>query len=103
MFSHERKVVFSFYAQCDVDDILQYTVTAWGDAQMIAYKETLNNGLNLLRQLPTLGKQFAVSNNELMRIFPVGEHNIIYSYNDLSIHIMRVVHKHMSLERLALN
>jgi toxin ParE1/3/4 len=76
--SHPELTLFlSPKSEDDLTDILQYTLENWGNSQINVYREILNKALQTIKQNPNIVQ----SRKELPnghRIFPAGQHLIIY-------------------------
>jgi toxin ParE1/3/4 len=55
MSSPDRRLVLSPQAIEDLTDILQYTLETWGNRQMVAYAELLDEGLEMILDSPLIG------------------------------------------------
>ncbi len=94
----ERELVLSPQAEADLTDILQYTLEAWGEAQLTTYASVLDEALRLLRDNPQLGySRPAVS--ERHRFLLAGEHVIAYRLTRTRIEVARILHSRMDLKR----
>jgi plasmid stabilization system protein ParE len=55
MFFHKSRLILSPEAQKDFISILRYTGERWGRAQLLIYRDKLNDALMLLSENPQLG------------------------------------------------
>lgn len=92
------RLVLSPRAENDFADILQYTLETWGEAQMLAYRSMLQQTLLSIRDNPIIGPVRAEISSE-HRIFPAGQHVIIYRVVGADIHVSRILHGRMDSRR----
>ena len=85
-------------ASDDVQDILQYTLTTWGEGQMEKYAAVLNAAFNQLAQSPALGRR----KDDLYpgcRCYQVERHCIYYDVQGRALRVARVLHVRMEAIR----
>ena len=85
-------------ARQDFIDILRYTGETWGQAQLLIYRDKINEALQAISQSPQLGHL----RNDLPSThlaYLVGSHVIVYRVGVDSLGIVRILHKRMSLAR----
>lgn len=83
-------------ARQDIIDILRYTGETWGQPQLLAYRDKINDALQALGQNAQLGHP----RNDLPRGFHaylVGSHVIVYRIEVASVGVVRILHRRMSL------
>lgn len=81
------------HAKNDVRDIHRYTVKHFGNIQAEHYLGGLNYTFDLLTDNPKLG----MPANGNTRCFIYKEHNVIYSIENETVVILRVIHSRMKL------
>jgi len=88
------KVIFAARAEADLDGILGYTASEWGDKQALKYLEELEMRLNTLAENPHAGMGRNAIESGLFS-FPIGSH--IAYYLDISggIVVVRLLHSSM--------
>jgi toxin ParE1/3/4 len=98
MFFHKSRLTLSPEAQKDFTSILRYTGERWGRAQLLIYRDKLNDALMLLGENPQLGHQ-SMELPDTHRLYFVGSHVIVYRVRQDSTEIIRILHQHMSITR----
>ena len=85
-------------ARQDFIDILRYTGETWGQNQLLAYRDKINDALQAIGYNPQLGhRRDDLPATHLAYL--VGAHVIIYRTDADSIGIVRILHQRMSLAR----
>lgn len=85
-------------ARQDFVDILRYTGETWGESQLLAYRDKINDALTAIAQNPKLGHdRFDLPSTHLAYL--VGSHIIVYRIIGDSIGIVRVLHQRMSVAK----
>ena len=92
----QRKIVLSPRARQDFIDILRYTGETWGQGQLHAYRDKLNDALQLIGRNPAMGHR-SPELPETHRLYFVGSHVIVYRDQDSSMAVVRILHQRMSL------
>jgi toxin ParE1/3/4 len=85
-------------ARQDFIHILRYTGETWGEKQLQAYRDKIDDALQAISQNPQLGHH----RNDLPPAFSaylVGSHVIVYRDLGAAIGIARILHQRMSLAR----
>lgn len=85
-------------AQADLDDIRDYSVEQFGLERAILCLNLIEQAFRRLLDYPHIGSprhQFAAE----VLSYPVGEHRIFYEVRPNEVHILRLVHKAMEVER----
>ena len=85
-------------ARQDFIDILRYTGETWGQAQLLTYRDQINDALQAISQNPQLGH----GRNDLPAThlaYLVGSHVIVYRVGTDSLGVVRILHQRMSLAR----
>lgn len=91
-------LILSPQAENDFADILQYTLTTWGEAQMLAYRSVLHQALLAIHDNPGIGP-IREDISDKHRLFPAGQHIIIYRLMDATVHVSRILHGRMDVRR----
>lgn len=85
-------------ARQDFIDILRYTGETWGRAQLLTYRNKINEALQAISQNPQLGHRRAdLCTTHLAYL--VGSHVIVYRVDADSLGVMRILHQRMSLAK----
>lgn len=85
-------------AKNDFVHILRYTAEKWGEAQMLIYRDTLDDALQFIRKNPQLGhRRSDLPANYLAYL--AGSHIIIYRVSSESIGVVRILHERMSVPK----
>ncbi|MER2514458.1 MAG: type II toxin-antitoxin system RelE/ParE family toxin [Nitrosomonas ureae] len=92
------RLVLSPEAQKDFISILRHTGERWGRAQLLIYRDKLNDALMLLDENPQLGHQ-SMELPDTHRLYFVGSHVIVYRLRHAAPEIIRILHQHMSIMR----
>lgn len=90
-------VRFTENAEKDVDAILSYTLTTWGEAQAQAYIDGLYDLLGLLSENPAAGR----SRPELapgLRSFPYRKHFVFYVSLEAELVVIRILASRQEIE-----
>ena len=85
-------------ARQDFVDILRYTGETWGQNQLLAYRDKINDALQEISQNPQLGHH----RDDLPPTHHanlVGSQVIIYRKGADSLGVVRILHQRMSLAR----
>lgn len=85
-------------ARQDFVDILRYTGEAWGQNQLLIYRNKIDDALKVIGINPEIG----LGRNDLPSthlVYLVGSHIIVYRVNADSIGIVRILHQRMSVSR----
>jgi toxin ParE1/3/4 len=96
MSSLDRLLIISPRAEDDFADIFQYSLQTWGEAQAYAYRDVLDKALLTIPDNPSIGH----GRPELSaqhRIFPAGQHVIVYRVTTRAILVSRILHGRMDL------
>jgi toxin ParE1/3/4 len=83
-------------AQQDFIDILRYTGETWGKAQLLIYRDKINDALQALGSNPQLGHR-RTDLPETHQAYLVGAHIIVYRMRVDTVAIVRILHQRMSL------
>ncbi len=94
MSSHEYKLILSPLAEEDFADILQYTFDTWNKNQVLIYRSVLDKALTTIQKNPRIGTLKPKLSHK-HRIFPAGQHLIIYYHTENAVMISRILHKRM--------
>ena len=89
---------FAPRARADIDGIWNYTVQKWNVDQAEAYLRVINQALSLLRANPRLGRSAGDIGHDLFK-FPAASHIIYYRLTSGTLHVVRILHKSMDVER----
>ncbi len=99
MSSRSRRPTLSPEAQKDFVGILRYTGERWGQEQLLAYRDKINDSLVLLGENPQIGRQSDELPNT-HRLYFVGSHVIVYRIHEQDApEVMRILHQRMSISR----
>lgn len=85
-------------ARQDFIDILRFTGEAWGQNQLLTYRDKINDALQAIGHNPQLGHR-RDDLPETHRAYLVGVHVIVYRSDADSLGIVRILHQRMSLTR----
>lgn len=94
----DTRLILSPRAETDFTDILQYTLETWGEAQMLAYRAVIHQALLSIRDNPEIGP-LREEISSAHRVFPAGQHIIIYRVKDAEVHVSRILHGRMDVRR----
>lgn len=89
-------VTLSPRARQDFVDILRYTGETWGQAQLLAYRDKVDDALQALGSDPQRGHH----RDDLPArhwAYLVGSHVIVYRVRGDGVAIVRILHQRMSL------
>ena len=78
-------------ARIDYTEILLYTLKTWGDQQMDAYSDQLEQAFATIGANPGIGRR----RDELrpgLRSFPVGQHILFYRVDGSDVTVVRILH-----------
>lgn len=90
-------IVKSTQAEQDLINIWSYTYREWGETQADRYLDLLNNGFRLIAQNPEmcrLREEFI----QPVCLHICEHHLIVYTFNELQLNIVRVLHGSMNIE-----
>lgn len=85
-------------AQADLDDIRDYSLEQFGVEQAIKYLDAIEQTFRRLLDHPQIGSR-QIDIGEAVRSYPVGDHRIFYEARPGQVHVIRVLHKAMDVER----
>lgn len=85
-------------AQTDLDEIWNYTVAQWDEAQAQAYLFGLNTTMKLLAENPRMGRAIDDIREGYFK-FLAASHLLIYRLNPEAIEFMRILQGRMDVER----
>jgi len=94
----QRKLTLSPKARQDFIDILRYTGKTWGRAQLLIYRDKINDALQAIGSNPQLGHH----RDDLLPThlaYLVGSHIIIYRPGADAVGVVRILHQRMSLAK----
>ena len=92
------RLEFSRRAQGDLDDIRDYSLDQFGVERAILYLDAIEQTLRRLLDHPRIGSQHADIGGAVLS-YPIGEHRIFYEARADRVHVIRVLHKAMDVER----
>ena len=98
MSSRKARLKLSPAAQKDLASILQYTGERWGHAQLLVYRDKVDDALKLLAGNAGLG-HYSAELPATHRLYFVGSHVIVYRTRDDVTEIVRILHQRMSMVR----
>ena len=93
-----RSVSFSTKAVDDFANFIQYTGEMWGLNQQGIYGKRMLSAIMDLGNFPASG----ISQDRLapgLRVKPIEQHRVFYTYDDAVVHIARILHKRMDPAR----
>jgi toxin ParE1/3/4 len=93
-----RSLRLSPKARADLDKIWTHTAETWGLDKADSYLRTLDDGLELLRDNPLIGRE-ASGIKPGYRKLVSGSHVIYYRLGDRAIDVIRILHKSMDAQR----
>ncbi len=91
-----QQITLSPKAQQDFIDILRYTGETWGEKQLLAYRDKINEALQAISGNPQLGHH----RDDLPpthHAYLVGSHIIVYRMREDGVAVVRILHQRMSL------
>ena len=83
-------------ADDDFAGLLQYTCETWGEEQVAVYRATVNRALLTISQHPRIGRRCAELGKGF-RVFPAGQHVVIYEIHADTIRVHRILHSRMDI------
>lgn len=98
MSSRNYRLIVTPQAQQDIISILRYTGEAWGQNQLLVYRDKLDEAIKTIGQNPGLGHR-SLELSTIHRLYLVGSHIVVYRVQGDLISIVRVLHQRMSLTR----
>lgn len=87
-------------ARQDFIDILRYTGETWGEAQLLSYRDKLNDALQAISRNPQLGHP-RTDLPKTHLAYLIGSHVIVYRIDPDSIGVARIMHQRMSMSKHA--
>src|SRR5580698_9109819 len=96
MSSPNRRIELSQQAKEDFRDILSYTLTTWGEAQLAKYRASINDALQVILHNPSTGRS---SVKPSLKVLAVEHHRIFYRTIDDTIYVVRILHERMDTSR----
>ncbi len=93
-----HKYILSLKADYDVDDITDYTLEVWGEAQTLDYITNLLQCFESLAIKPELGRSAAEYAPQLKR-FNYKAHTIFYEPTEKGIFVVRILGQRQDFER----
>lgn len=81
-------------AKADLDEIFDYSVDAWGEAQARRYAQEIASVLAKLAERPQTGRVHRASDPDL-RLRVIRSHVAYYRVKPYGIRILRVLHERM--------
>lgn len=82
-------------ARQDFIDILRYTGETWGPKQLQAYRDKIDEALQVISRNPELGRRGDEELFETYRLYLVGVHVIVYRIEAARIGVIRILHQRM--------
>lgn len=89
-------ITLSPRAKQDFIDILRYTGETWGMAQLITYRDKINEALQVIGTHPQRGRLRSDLPPTYFS-YSVGSHVIVYRLEDSEIAVVRILHQRMDL------
>ena len=85
-------------ARQDLIDILRYTGETWGQAQLLTYRDKINDAIQAISANPQLGhRRGDLPATHLAYL--VGSHIVVYRIVAAKLGIVRILHQRMSVTR----
>ena len=78
-------------AENDFRNIVNYTMTTWGERQLIIYRDKINKALEAITENPHKGKLMDAD----IRKMAVEKHKIFYRINGNILLVIRIFHERM--------
>ena len=97
-FPEQLPLTLSPKARQDFIEILRYTGETWGQPQLLAYRDKVNEALQAIGRNPHLGHARA-DLPPTHRGYLVGSHIIVYRIDANSIGVARILHQRMSMAK----
>lgn len=92
-------VVLSDLAQADFTSILEYTLSRWGERQVLKYNQLIQEGLNTIAKNPkTPFSKKTTYRGKTLRFLRIEKHRIYYAIEEDFIFINRILHAHPTNE-----
>lgn len=82
----------------DIRDLLQYTFETWGEQQVHSYQAIIDKALTTIQTSPNIGHRRPDISPE-HRVFPAGQHLIIYRPSENIVYVVRVLQKNRDIGR----
>lgn len=79
-------------ARADLSDIWEYTVTAWSVSQAQTYLADLGRTFERICAFPE-GARLRTEFTPPVRLWPHGQHVIVYTVTEETIDILRILHR----------
>lgn len=99
MSSRSLRVKLAPKARQDFIDILRHTGETWGLLQLQAYRNRIDEALQVIGRNPELGHRGGQELPETHRLYLVGAHVIVYRIEAAGIGIVRILHQRMQVAR----
>jgi toxin ParE1/3/4 len=93
-----KRYKLSKRADNDVLEIANYSIRQFGPAQSKLYERELENLLNLIIDMPYMGKAWSAGPKGVHR-FEYKSHTIFYKIRTPGIFVLRILHQRMDSER----
>lgn len=96
MSSPRRNIKLSHRAKEDFRDILAYTLTTWGEAQLATYRAKIDEALQVILRNPSAGRP---SVRPDLKVLAVEHHRIFYRTVDDTTYVVRILHQRRDASR----
>ena len=90
----KHSLVVQPQARLDLEDIFKYTTQTWSKFLAVKYQKELFDYMNLLCELPTMGRIYPFGHKEF-RKFSANKHIIFYRIENQQIIVVRILHSRM--------
>jgi toxin ParE1/3/4 len=91
-----RLLILSPKAENDFADIFQYSLETWGEEQAYDYRDVIDKALLTIQDNPQIGHGRPEISAQY-RIFPAGQHVIVYRVTTRAVLVSRILHGRMDL------
>jgi toxin ParE1/3/4 len=88
---------YSSGAEADLENIVEYTLRTWGEAQVVHYLTAIEDCCEKLAENPMLGRSCEEIRAGLRRM-EAGRHVIFYHQRANGIRVSRILHRSMAPE-----
>jgi toxin ParE1/3/4 len=93
-----RSLRFSYDAEDDLTDILEYTIQTWDEDRAESYRTTIYRVCRELADFPSLGR-IRDDIGAGVRTYVVGQHVIIYRFSGTEFIVSRIIHVRRDINR----
>lgn len=94
----DRNLRFSYDAEDDLIDILEYTIQTWNEDRAESYRTIIYRACRELAEFPSLGRR-RDDLGEGVRTYVVGQHVIIYRVSETELIVSRIIHVRRDIDQ----